>query len=401
MNQGNLPAGERPIVATVLSGQTDREKLIFVPGARVGPISLGTRGAWKINAQGVAPEHVFLHFDGRDLFACSAARAMLAGLPLNRNWVRVSLPCELRFEGACLIIRQEAPSRSPEGAESTMGDGGALAQAAQRAVEAAMYQRPAVPGGPVPWAGSKPPGPPAEQSPATHRMAQGLEAMGGTVVMHAGQVRPGKMPLGRASAGALPGQTPAAAQRRADVPAKDAEGAANEPTRAGFWRSASPVKKVTVLLMPLAIVGSYFAFFPTEPPKPPAGGRGSTAATASARTAGIASSSGAQANAGGSDRSRTSPPILSAAASAPAAPPSASAAPTVASARPATPPPKTAGRSSSGGRSPEREALDSAAAGSFDEAAKRYDALAAAHPDNTVYKEAARILHAKAAPNGQ
>ena len=43
-----------------------------------------------------------------------------------------------------------------------------------------------------------------------------------------------------------------------------------------------------------------------------------------------------------------------------------------------------------------RLALDLAAAGAFDDAAKRYDSLAAAHPDDPSYREAARILRTKA-----
>jgi hypothetical protein len=110
---------------------------------------------------------------------------------------------------------------------------------------------------------------------------------------------------------------------------------------------------------------------------------------------------GAHADARGVDLARTGAPSLTASATAPAALPPASEAATVATPKQATAPPKTAGRSTSGGRSPEREALDVAAAGSFEDAAKRYDALSAAHPDNTAYREAARILHAKAALNGQ
>jgi hypothetical protein len=65
--------------------------------------------------------------------------------------------------------------------------------------------------------------------------------------------------------------------------------------------------------------------------------------------------------------------------------------------QPATPDvPPRATPPSAGKRTPEREALDTAAAGAFEDAAKRYDVLAASHPDDPSYKEAARILRAKA-----
>jgi hypothetical protein len=47
-------------------------------------------------------------------------------------------------------------------------------------------------------------------------------------------------------------------------------------------------------------------------------------------------------------------------------------------------------------RSPERRALDTVAAGLDASAAEQYDSLAAAHPENPAFREAARILHARA-----
>jgi outer membrane protein assembly factor BamD (BamD/ComL family) len=47
-------------------------------------------------------------------------------------------------------------------------------------------------------------------------------------------------------------------------------------------------------------------------------------------------------------------------------------------------------------RSPEREALDLAADGSYEEAAARYEALASMHPEDPTFKEAARILRVRA-----
>ena len=402
MNRGHPPAGDKvAIVASVLCGHSERGEVTFVPGAPVGPLSLGTQGHWKINAEGVAATHIFLHFDGRDLFACSVARAMLAGVPLDKNWVRVGLPCELRFEGACIIFRKESPSAPPMSLPITKGDGGALFHAAKRAVEAAMNFGPAAP----------PPG----DSPHVQRMPQGAENLNRTMLVQGRPALPSDIPPVHAPADPVHRQTPAPAPARADKPPEDAEDGVDEPPKAGlgarvseFWRSAPPVRKVTVLLVPLALAGGYFVFFSSEPPAP-GPKRPSAAATASpsprTATAGPASPAGAQANAGGVDRggvpsfpavagSQAPPP--------PSTPPPPSVAPTGAGAKQGTAPQKTAGRSSSGGRSPEREALDNAAAGSFEDAAKRYEALSAAHPDNTAYKEAARILHAKAAPpNGQ
>jgi hypothetical protein len=66
---------------------------------------------------------------------------------------------------------------------------------------------------------------------------------------------------------------------------------------------------------------------------------------------------------------------------------------------PAAPPATSAGNGRGGvpkGRkTPEREALDAVAAGSFEDAVNDYDTLAAVHPENPSFKDAARILRAK------
>lgn len=78
-------------------------------------------------------------------------------------------------------------------------------------------------------------------------------------------------------------------------------------------------------------------------------------------------------------------------------------APTAATARSAAPAPSSPSTTPKPGtaalrdtRTAERKALDAAIAGADAEAAEQYAELAAAHPDNVAFREAARILRARA-----
>jgi hypothetical protein len=161
-----------------------------------------------------------------------------------------------------------------------------------------------------------------------------------------------------------------------------------------YWQAASPVKKATLVLMPFALVMA-FLMLHDEPPPPPrvasapakhaTSDAGALAAATAVNDAGLAASAvdgAATVTVTANNATGPSDAGLAANDSQEAKPDPGSSAKVV---------PLTGNK-----RTPERAALDSVAAGSFDEAAKRYDALAASHTDDPSYKEAARILHEKA-----
>jgi hypothetical protein len=141
------------------------------------------------------------------------------------------------------------------------------------------------------------------------------------------------------------------------------------------WRASSPVKKATLVLLPFALVGALFIMQDQPAPSPraphPAASASVAAATPDAGATTHAMTTTLTADAGAASGTEIDHPTTL-----------------------DVPPRATA--LSPGKRTPEREALDTAAAGAFEDAAKRYDVLAASHPDDPSYKEAARILRAKA-----
>ncbi|MBI5537786.1 MAG: hypothetical protein HY898_33990 [Deltaproteobacteria bacterium] len=192
---------------------------------------------------------------------------------------------------------------------------------------------------------------------------------------------PGAMPAVNPLAKTSPDQTSRAAAQAA---------AAKNPTVAKVleaWKQASIPQKAILCLLPFAFVAVLLMFGDDEPEAPRKKPKPQATAIVSASALPTAS---------------TSPPAST--TSAASAPPS-TAAP-VASAKP---PPSVApnaaadkGPHATSGkgappRSLERQASDAVAAGSFSEALKVYEQLAAEHPDMPVYKEAVRILKGKMA----
>jgi hypothetical protein len=207
--------------------------------------------------------------------------------------------------------------------------------------------------------------------------------------------------------------------------ALDAPPAKKPNAMVAAWRSASLVKKITFFLLPLAFVAVLWP----EPPPPPgpaatARGTGSASPTPSGtpvRTGPAASASAApkastapaagSASAAGKPVASTSPPAasvvaaLNSGAANPSAPPAAEGKKSGAaeSAAPAASAPSAASAAASAsadrlaaqrpaGPAYERSAVDAAFAGKWQDAIRFYDRLAEAHPDDPVFKEAARII---------
>ncbi len=350
-------APEREVIeARVLGARAELGAIAFSPGVATQPFSVGSHGQWCVVGNGVGSVHLFLGFDGQSVLVVAASShlpVLLAGDRIGGAWVVAPVPCEVRFGDAYLRIRRAPLSTAPEnpaGFPTTLSDGGALWQAAQRAVHAAKEAS----------LSSPPPGPPGDFG-STMLIAQ----------------RPGAPPAGAAP---LP-SSPSKPARYDDSPGSAAEAKS-------YWKSASTVKKVTLLLTPFALIFGYFVFQGDDRPLPKSGAKPVGASSHPVATGGSASTSaiGAAGRPGaaldvsaaqGSDGQGT------ALATGPA-PPTAKSEPRNALVR-------------DGARTPEREALEMVAHGYFEDAAREYDSLAIAHPNEQGFREAARILRAKAA----
>ena len=449
-------AGENELIEiSLLSGQSDRHALTFTPGTPANPVSVGTAGQWCVSGEGVGPVHLYLVFDGRSVHVAAAApnaHVLLAGAPVGASWARAPIPCELRFGGACVIMRY-APRPGYAEEERTVHDGGALWQAAQQAVKDAIERakqgppaespplgaqfpparpaagEPANLGATVPMGdqhafreaiarvtSSAPPPPAGEESPATVRAPLLGSPMAGP--MAGGPMGPATPPLevtmiapqplmprpmstppgprpGTSAPPAAPGAPVAPLHLQAASPPAVAPPAANTrpgtEEKVGYWQSASGVKKATLILMPFALAMSYYMLRPEAPPPPPkviAAAGAAAKRAAQARDGGSVAAAMPATDGGGASPDGSVSPDASEAELEQTA--------SVVSPVPDSrePGPKTAPLPR-GARTPERQALDAVAAGSFEDAARLYAALAAAHPDDPSYKEAARILREK------
>ena len=474
-----MPGETDLIEISVLSGQSDRAAMTFAPGAPANPVSVGTAGQWSVSAEGVGPVQLYIVFDGRSVHVASAApnaHVLLAGAPVGASWMKAPIPCELRFGGACLIMRYAPRTAAHVEEERTVHDGGALWQAAQKVVQDAVNKARQAPGAESPALGAQFPSPrPAAGAPSALGATVPLDTQspvrevgkpnfGATVPMDtqgayreavAKATSSAPPPMNDASpatvraplaASPLPPPNPAeqdvtmiAPQRlmprvggpggppggyapsgpagapgpvypppvNASSPGVKPLPAPQEPTSPGaagakgYWQSASPVKKATLILMPFALVMSYFMLQPEAPPPPPkiltgAGAAGKRAATLRDGGVSISGASLVQASDAGGVPAQVGASEVSdsgAGESTSAGPADQAATTTIPSGHPEAPPklaPLPPGK-----RTPERVALDAVAAGSFDEATRLFSALATAHPDDPTYKDAARILREK------
>ena len=360
-----MAAPEREgVEVRVVGARAERSAITFALGMPTQPFSVGTSGQWSVIGEGVGPVHLFLGFDGERVHVVAASPSLpvqIAGSPLGGTWVTAPVPCDIRFGGACLMIRRVssgAIAGNPEAVPSTVSDGGALRQAAQRAADSGAK------------AGTS--SPPARSPP---------KGFGSTMLMEQ-----------RPSGGPAAGPPPPAPEARAAPPlgltevAAPGMAAARDEPKKGYCQSASLVKKITLLLMPIALSLTFLML--RKQSQPEATGPGRLPAASANRNA---PESRTAAPASAAVRSTA---VAAASVARLEAPSASSSSRPVATVAPRPQPPSAPATASA--RTPEREALEAVAAGSIEEAARDYDSLATAHPDDPNFKEAARILHAKA-----
>lgn len=353
------------LTVRLVQGISTLQYLNLRAGSSVGPLRVGSAADWCVSGEGVQPIHLSLLFDGTDLFAAAVSPTVYVsvnGQPLNAGqWVPVGISSEICFGSAVLHVAR-GESQPPAGAaglqippaetgpEATLSDGGRLREIAQRALDAAGDTVSA----PPPPIGS-PSAPPPAMMP--------------TPVPAAGQPPP---PAATGASAPPPG-----------VPAKTKSGSS--------WGETSLVKKLTLFLLPLAAVGTWFTWDdPAPQPKKAKRNAPVASASAPAKSAnGFAKTSPPSSAA----VPRTEAPAGSSASAAlgSAAPPTSAA--LAASAAPAganekTAPPGSAGvlmiAPGSSDTTP-RAAIDAAFAGRLETAKELYAKLAAAHPDKPEY----------------
>ncbi len=111
------------IVVELRVGRASPRGLRLVPGRRVPAFSVGRRGAWCIEASGVADVAAHLEFDGENLLVIGTAdgNALLDGRLVGRKPMVVSPPAVLAIGDARLLIDRDDRSDDVAPGESILG----------------------------------------------------------------------------------------------------------------------------------------------------------------------------------------------------------------------------------------------------------------------------------------
>ena len=323
--RGTMEQGEQTALRIALLGASGAEgERCFTPGVVAGPFSIGRHGDWAIEGRGLGAVEGFLYFDGHELFACSrdeASPIVADGRPLASTWEPLPIGARLVVGRARLVV--EDPTPAANSASTILTDIGAL-KAPPVPVRAGASPRmfasddehtkigEALPSGPslddaptamfssavreqfrtgrppAVSASARPSPPEASAALAVVARASRAPARAPDEAVHDGPFFSGlasSFESGDAGAlspslprlsGALPlygGTSSSSVSRPAPpvaVPIAATSGRSAGPVTA-FWREASPVRKATVLLLPVALAA--FAFVLASPSTAPAPAR--------------------------------------------------------------------------------------------------------------------------------
>ena len=400
---------------------------------------------WPVEGPGVLDVHAFMYFDGRALFLQSAdpsSPAKMNGRPIGTNWQQVEIPCTIEIGRARLVYRilDEADLLEEDEGDKTIAapinvtaatpappaggfKPGAFSNRHQPDDESTRFapiqrepeptlisplevQKPQVPQAPLmkprpaagaPAAGTSPQawapggydGPPSATAvgPApAPPPPTGYQDMGNVQIAMPPPPQP-QMPAGGGygAYGAppgmpgMPGQPPAG-----QMPGMQETGRLQPPAELtglakakAEWQAMPLIRKVIFASTPVAAICAYVLLTEEEPPPPrrrpvPSASASSTAGTAPSVTVATTAIPTA-----------TTPPTGTAIPTDTGTVPTGTATPT-----------GTGTKKPTGAVSLERQAADALRQGKRDHAAQLYDQLAAQHPENPAYKEAARILRA-------
>ncbi len=106
------------LVVRVDGGASDPKVRRFRSGSPVATLTIGSQGAWKVEAPGIASVHAYLRFDGRELLVATAdprRPVLIDGRAVPETWSLVYPPCQLNLGGACLSVERASGVTTPPG----------------------------------------------------------------------------------------------------------------------------------------------------------------------------------------------------------------------------------------------------------------------------------------------
>ncbi|HMI83519.1 MAG TPA: hypothetical protein VK550_05460 [Polyangiaceae bacterium] len=104
------------LVVRVEGGTSDTKVRRFRSGNPVATLTVGTQGAWKVEAPGVASVHAYLRFDGRQLLAATSdprRPVVIDGRSAPETWSLLHPPCVLRLGQASLCVERDLAGATP------------------------------------------------------------------------------------------------------------------------------------------------------------------------------------------------------------------------------------------------------------------------------------------------
>lgn len=376
------------VVVRLLAGRgVHYQEIAFEVGVVAPPVSVGTKASWRISGRGVASNHLALAFNGTTLSvaAVNGSPLVVDGLDVaGRGWVSL-LPGSTVELGD---VRLGVALRTQEHTPVTMAL--PALDAAPRTMAMLLFPPEREPDLDPPtqrWETraprqSLPESARTRFAPLHERTASGAVLHGSPKAIAMPPLEPEPLtravpvvvpPRAKAVPPPLPTDTPSGAVVAVEPGAEEGPGPTPESPVAKLkrgWREASrPKKLIAMLSVPMVLL---LLLASVSKPRAPSGGarvRPAASTPVSAHPPAQASSSVA---------SKIS--VATSAAPAPTLTPR------------STP---TTSRTALGSRTDERLALDAVAAGDYPEAARRYAALAAQHPEDPSFAEAARILRSR------
>ncbi len=326
----------------------------FVPlyvGTVLDPVSIGRRGDWRVDGNGVLDAHAYMYFDGQSLFLQSADErrpAMVEGRALGGAWTHVNAPCAIMLGSARLVFRAR---QAPSPRRSRPFEPGAFRRGSED--EEPTHMRPE--------ASRVASHPPPMEERRTARNTQRTD------------------PPTRVAAGINPRtghienmyDAPPGPRMSIGPPPKLNRGTTSKSPRArtrtetlGGWERLSGPGRILVLMSPFMVLAIYLLL---------------RNGPSQARTPAEPADAG---------------PVYG--YTQPTAPPTRTVVPIVPPVTPPpTPPPDLGPPLTFSTKTLERTAIDLVASGQYEKAVQIYDLLAIANPANLAYREAARILRQK------
>lgn len=408
MVQRDLPA----LRVAVVGAHGPANERCFRAGVPAGPFSVGRQGDWVLEGRGVGALEGFLYYDGRELFACSregAAPMLIDGRPLGLTWEPLPLGAIVVVGRVRLVV--EDPTPAPDSSSTILTDLDAL-KAPPAPAATSVFARDdehtrvgeALPSAtdlddqPTAFLSSsvrdavreglardarRPADPQAAlvtlpANPPTHvlRVDRRASSTPPPVSGHAPAAPDGPFFSAPPSVGAIPsdpmslprmsealplyGVARASRESATDRPGPTPSTNSSPSKLARLWHDANPVRRITFVLLPVALVG--FAFVVLSPGSPPArpvppGGGSAVPAKAVAVT---------------SEVEPLTPRVLGGS--------------------------NGLARAPDGGVTTERRAVDAVAAHRLTEAAALYKEMAASDPKNVAIAAAERVLAAPTTP---